>query len=386
MSRSARLGVFIFTALLILSAAIFLIGDKQFLFSRTYQLKADFGTVAGLQKGAEIRLGGVRKGTVSEIRMPRRPGEKLTVVMEVEKSTQDVIKKDSVASIDTEGLLGNKFVSISFGSEGAEAVKNGDTIETQIPLDLSDLIKKTGAIMDTTSAALKNVDQATGDLKNITSKINRGEGTVGALINDKTIYNQVSAAAADARETISQAKVGATAFQENMQALQGNFFLRGFFKKRGYKSSADLTKNEIAKLPASQALKSFNFDAMNIFDKPDTAKLKNPKALQPVGKFLETNPHGLVVVRASAGLTGDKQENLVLTQARAMVVREYLAENFKLDDSRIKTKGLGETPGGQSGQLEILVYPGSSEAVVASAPNRLAATDPESVKKPKKKS
>src|SRR5688572_23211206 len=206
MSRSARLGMFIFAALLILSAAIFLIGDKQFLFSRTYQLKADFETVSGLQDGAEIRLGGVRKGTVEYIQMPRRPGEKLTVVMNVEKSTQDVIKKDSVVSIDTEGLLGNKYISISFGSEGAERVKNGDTLRTQPPLDLADLIKKTGEIMDTTSAALKNVDGATADLKNITSKINRGEGTVGALINDKTIYNQVSAAATDARETIAQAK------------------------------------------------------------------------------------------------------------------------------------------------------------------------------------
>jgi outer membrane protein OmpA-like peptidoglycan-associated protein len=221
--------------------------------------------------------------------------------------------------------------------------------------------------MDTTSTAMKNVDVATAELKGITGKINRGEGTVGALINDKTVYDQMSAATADARETIAQAKIGATAFQENMQALKGNFFLRGFFKRRGYKDSSDLTKFEIAKLPASQPSKRFSFDATNIFAKPDTAKLKNQKALQQVGQFLETNPHGLVVVRASAGLSGDKEENLVLTQARAMVVREYLAENFKLDDSRIKTKGLGETPGGQSGQLEILVYPATSDTRAASA-------------------
>src|SRR5687768_1322298 len=261
MSRSARLGAFIVAALLILSAAIFLIGDKQFLFSRTYQLKSDFETVSGLQNGAEIRLGGVRKGTVNHIRMPNRPGQQLTVVMDVEKSTQDVIKKDSVASIETEGLLGNKYVSISFGSEGAGPIKNGDMLQSRPPLDLSDLIKKTGEIMDTTSAALKNVDLATAELKGITTKINRGEGTVGALINDKTVYNQMTAAAADARETIAQAKVGATAFQENMEALKGNFFLRGFFKRRGYKDSSDLTKFEIAKLPATQAVKSFNFDA-----------------------------------------------------------------------------------------------------------------------------
>jgi phospholipid/cholesterol/gamma-HCH transport system substrate-binding protein len=363
MSRVARLGLFIFGALLLLAIAVFIVGDKQFLFSPTYRLNAPFDNVSGLHNGAEVRVGGVRKGTVDQIQMPRRPGERVTVVMDLESSTREVIKKDSVASIETEGLLGSKYVAVSFGSDEAEAVHDGETIRSEPPLDLSDLIKKTNDIMDTTSSAMKNVDEATADLKSITSKINRGEGTIGALINDKRIYKQVNTATADVRDTAAEAKIGATAFQENMQALKQNWFFRGFFNKRGYQDSTELTKDEVTEVPQGPYLRKFIYPAKEIFDKPDTAKLKNEKSLKQAGEFLERNKFGLAVVAAYTGAKGDKHENLVLTQARAMVVRQYLTDNFKLDDSRLKTKGWGEDERaevGKASRVEITVYPEGS--------------------------
>src|SRR5436309_5832342 len=97
-----RLGAFIVGTLLILATGVFLIGDKQFLFSRTYRLKSSFTTVAGLNGGAEVRVGGIHKGTVKQIQLPTRPDEGMTVVMDMERSTRKVLKKDSVASIQTE--------------------------------------------------------------------------------------------------------------------------------------------------------------------------------------------------------------------------------------------------------------------------------------------
>jgi len=359
MSRIARLGLAIFSALIMLFAGIFLIGDKQFLFSTTYTLKSEFDSVAGLVNGAEVRVGGLRKGTVEDIRLPRQLGEKMVVAMRLDRSTRDFIKKDSTAAIETEGLVGNKFVSISFGSNGAPAVKNGDTISSQPPVDLTDLIRKTNNIMDSTNVALKNVDAATGDLKSITSKINRGEGTIGALINDRRVYEQVAATTQDVQKTVEEAKVGMTAFQENMQALKRNWFFRGFFNNRGYTDSAELVKHEIPKIPEGTMLRKFIFNAKDIFSKPDTAKLKKEKSLNQVGQFLEQNPFGLAVVTAYAGLAGDQEDNLVLTQARAMVVREFLVENFKIDDTKVKTKGMGEdaeTKMGKPSRVEIIVY------------------------------
>ncbi|MBI3950663.1 MAG: MCE family protein [Acidobacteria bacterium] len=359
MSRLARLGLFIFGALVILSAAIFLIGERQFLFSRTYRLLAPFDNVAGLNNGADVRLGGVRVGTVDHIRMPQHPEEKVMVVIELENSTRQVIKKDSIASIETEGLLGNKYVSVSFGSAQAAPVQDGDTIQGRPPVDLSELVKKANAIMDTADAALKNVDAATANLNSITAKVDRGEGTIGALINDRQVYNQINATTADVRETVAKAKHGVTALDENMQALKRNWFFRGFFKDRGYWDSTELTKYEIDKLPNRPVLKKFVYNAKDVFEKPDSANLKNEKSLNQAGKFIEQTPMGLAVVAAYSDLTGEKDKNLMLTQARAMVVRKYLAEKFRIDDTRVKTKGMGEvapTDGGQASRVEIIVY------------------------------
>ncbi len=364
MSRGLRLGFFIFFAMVFFFAGIFLIGENQLLFSPSFRLKASFNNVAGLLVGAEVRVGGVRNGTVDRIDMPGQPGDKVIVVMNVESSTRRIIKKDSVASIETEGLLGNKYVAISFGSKEGEPVRDGDTIEGQPALDLSDIIKKTNEIADSTRNTMRNLEGATADLSSITSRINRGEGTIGALVNDKTVYKQFRATASGMRDTVEQAKIGVTAFQEDMQALKHNFFFRGFFKNRGYQDSTELTKNEIARLPESTPLKRFIFVARDLFDKPDTAKLKGMQSLNQVGEFLEQSSFGLAVVVASTGLKGKKSENLVLSKGRATVVRDYLARNYKFDDTRLKTKGMGEDSAadGGAGSLEILVYP--EQAVV----------------------
>ena len=304
MSRAFRLGVFIVLTLLILATGIFLIGNKEFLFSSTYRLKADFQNVAGLNDGADVRVGGIHEGTVNRIELPSRPDGKVTVVMKLRNSTRNIIRKDSVASLKTEGLLGNKYVEISFGSDKAEGVGDGDAIRSESTRDISE---------------------------------------------------QASAVTAEAKASV-------VAFHDDMEALKQNFLLRGFFKKRGYNDASELTKHAISKLPAEPRIKEFDYDARKIFDKPDSANLKNKKALSEAGKFLEGNKFGLAVV-ASNETVGDTEKDRVLTQARAKVVRDYLAQNFKLDDTRIKTIGLGKSKeAGDSSKVQILVYPVRSAA------------------------
>src|SRR5215468_6394975 len=265
MSRTFRLGVFIVSALLIFAAGVFWIEEKRFLFASTYRLNAEFQNVAGLNGGAEVRVGGIHEGAVTQIQLPVRPNEKVRVIMELANGTRGVVKSDSVATIRSEGLVGDKFVEISFGSEQAPKVTDGDTIRGEPPLQISDLLNKTNEVLNSTKGALQNVNQTADNLKSITAKIDQGQGTIGALINNKKIYQNVNA--------------GATAFQENMEALKHNFFLRGFFKERGYESAADLKKNEILHLPDKPVAKQFSYEAKKIYDKPDTAKLKDAKTL-----------------------------------------------------------------------------------------------------------
>lgn len=387
MSRTARLGAFIFAALLIFAAMIFLIGERQFLFSRTYQLKAPFENVAGLEEGAPVRAGGLRVGTVKDIRLPQQPGEKITVEMELEQSTQAVIKKDSVAEIETEGLLGSKYLAISFGSAQAEALRDGDLIQSRPPLDYADIARKASATIDTAKEAIDsakaaidsshiaigNVNEATDDMKSITSKVNNGQGTIGALINDREAYQNLNDTTASLRETVAQAKVGVVSFQENMEALKHNFFFKGFFKDRGYFDSSELTKYAVEKLPDGTPSKKFALTGKDLFDKPDSAKLDKEKLLNEVGKYLESNSFGLAVIAVHTGPTGTKEDNLTLSRARAMVVRQYLLEKFNVDEGRIRTLGLGESAefgAGQEGRVEILVYANDVRGRVAEATNK----------------
>src|SRR6202171_2886937 len=366
MSRAARLGAFIIATLPILAAGIFLIGSKQYLFSSTYRLKAQFATVVGLDPGAEVRIGGVHGGTVRGIELPRNPAGKITVLMDLQRSTHDIIKQDSVAAIETEGLLGNEYVSISFGSAQALNVKDDDTIGSEPPLVIADLMKKADSILDTSQQALSNVTVVTANLSSISAKINQGQGTVGALVNDKKIYTQLDQTSVGLRDTVNHAQAGVTAFQENMEAMKQNFLVRGFFKKRGYENSADLEKNEIPKLPETAPLKTFTFDSKQLFEKLDTAKPKNQKSLRAAGQFLTDTEFGVAVVVVSTGSTGDTQKDLVLTQARAMVVRDYLVGNFSFDDSQLTTLGLGKgkspNPDSSWGTVEIIIYPVDTEA------------------------
>jgi outer membrane protein OmpA-like peptidoglycan-associated protein len=146
-----------------------------------------------------------------------------------------------------------------------------------------------------------------------------------------------------------------------MEALKQNFLLRGYFKKRGYEDSADLGKNEIANLPEVSPLKTFTYEPQRLFDKIDTAKLKNQNSLGAAGRFLAGNEFGIAVVVVSTGRTGEAQKDLVLTQARAVVVRAYLVGNFGFDDAQLKTLGMGKKIGANAdstwGAVQIIVYP-----------------------------
>jgi phospholipid/cholesterol/gamma-HCH transport system substrate-binding protein len=365
MSRLARLGAFIVATLAVLAAGVFVIGSHEYLFRSTYQLKTQFDNVAGLAVGADVQVGGVHSGTVHNIELPHKPGDRIIVTMDLDRSTLEIIKRDSIASIETEGMLGNQFVAISFGSPGQAEVINGETIQSEQPLLMADLLKKTNGILDSSQEAIQNATLATAHLNSVSAKIDSGQGTVGSLVNDKQLYNNLEQTTATLQGTMLQAQAGVTDFQENMEALKHNFFLSGYFKKRGYEDSADLAANKIAGLPQATPEKTFTYAARQLFDGRDSAKMKGQKTLKDAGDFLAQTQFGVAVVAVSTGMDGDTQKDLLLTEARAMVVREYLVENFGFDDSQLKTLGMGKTTGASLeadwGSIQILIYPAGTE-------------------------
>ena len=342
MSRTFRLGLFVIVALLLAATGIFLIGNRRFMFSRSYHITTQVETVSGLMDGAEVRVGGMSHGTVSKIDLPAQPGGLMTVHMKMDRSTREVVRADSMASIEADGMFGDKHVEITFGSPDAARIEDNADIASAKAPDFADLTKSAGA-------AMEDMQAVAAQLKDIGAKISAGQGTVGALVNDKALYNQL-------QQTTIQAQAAATGFKENMDALRHNFLLRGFFSKRGYDDPARLTADEIDRLPAGSPARQFSFDANKLFDS-ESAKLKQTKPLDEAGRALESEPFGLAVVVARNTMKGDSDAVKTLTQARAMNVRDYLVEHFRMDDTRLKTRGAGKDPDSKDGdRLEILIY------------------------------
>ena len=361
MSRTARLGAFIAGTLAILAIGIFIIGSKKYLFTSTYELKTSFKSVAGLAKGADILVGGVHSGTVKDIELPHQSTGQVTVVLEMGQSTHEIIRQDSIASIQTEGLLGNQYIAVSFGSANKPEVKSGDTIGSVPPLEMSALLDKANGLLSQGQQAMNDINQVASHLNSVTAKIDAGNGTVGALVNDKALYNNLNETASTARSTVATAQAGISDFQDNMQALKHNFLLRGYFKNRGYEDTSDLGKDEIESAPQAATIKDFTYQAKDLFDKQDSAKLKGQKALKSAGEYLAGNDFGVAVIEASTGTSGSSDTDHTLAQARALVVRDYIVQHFGFDDTKLKTIPLGkqtsETSKDNWGLVKVLIYP-----------------------------
>jgi phospholipid/cholesterol/gamma-HCH transport system substrate-binding protein len=179
---------------------IFAVSQKQGLLKERYELQVYMSRVNGLQIGAPVRLNGVRVGSVTGVAFSEEPGhDNIKVSLEVQKSVQDKIRANSEAYIGTLGLLGDKFVSITIGTPDFAVLHYGDELIGSDPVDVEKLI-------DESVGTLGELKKATIQLKEISQKINRGEGTVGLLVNDEDLYKNLNSAMkliADLQESLS---------------------------------------------------------------------------------------------------------------------------------------------------------------------------------------
>lgn len=175
-SNKVRLGIFISVGIAVFIAAIYFIGERQQLFRSTFRLSGVFKDVAGLQAGNNVRLSGINVGTVDNITIISDTSVRVEIL--IDESTRKFIKKDAIASIGSEGLMGNKTLIINPGTGGKKKIENNDIIQTSPPLDMDDILQSLKTTMDHTT-------NITGDLAEITNNIASGKGTIGKLIMDK---------------------------------------------------------------------------------------------------------------------------------------------------------------------------------------------------------
>jgi phospholipid/cholesterol/gamma-HCH transport system substrate-binding protein len=179
---AVRLGAFVVLGLALLVIAIFMLGQKNSLFSSTFNVKAYFNDVQGIQSGATVRLSGINVGSVNKIAIVNDASGRVEVSMNLQTDIQRFIRTDTKATIETEGLVGNKVIVLKIGTSSAEQVRDGGYIQSEEPIGFSAIIAETEGTMQYTKAM-------TRDLADILGRVNSGEGSIGKLLKDEDLYN-----------------------------------------------------------------------------------------------------------------------------------------------------------------------------------------------------
>jgi len=232
-ANNVIVGVLVTVGFFVLLFVLFNVGGGAGLFSSQRVLYGKFLHVKGLHAGSEVSLAGLRIGVVKDIRiLPESPKE-LIVEMRIDRKMMPQVRQDSVASVKTQGVLGDRYIEISIGSPESPPVEAGSTLPTDEPEDLftkggslveevkryfdkggnmdklmKNLTDLSGNLADLTGDVKKSrgllhemiygtsgqkVADASSQLAGILRKVNEGDGTLGALINDPTVYEDLKA-------------------------------------------------------------------------------------------------------------------------------------------------------------------------------------------------
>jgi phospholipid/cholesterol/gamma-HCH transport system substrate-binding protein len=202
-SQKLRLGLFVIIGLSLFILAVYFIGDKQQMFGKTNQLSAVFNNVSGLQLGNNVRYSGINVGTVSSITMINDTAIKVDML--IDKTIFPHIRKNAIATIGSDGLVGNMIINIIPGKEKATSISPGDEIRTLSRIRTDDMLNTLGKTN-------KNAALLTSDLLKITNEINQGTGTVGLLIKDSNLAN-------DLKETVHYLKITGQGSSESITKI-----------------------------------------------------------------------------------------------------------------------------------------------------------------------
>jgi phospholipid/cholesterol/gamma-HCH transport system substrate-binding protein len=211
-----RVGAFVLASLLVFAGLVYMLGRSAGLFERQYRLVAGFSGIGGLIPGATVRLAGVPVGHVGEIRLPEAGGAKVRVELLIARRVQDRIRADSLARIETLGLLGDKIIDITLGSPGAAILQEDAELQTEEPFDtarltqqgaelLRNLVELSTELRTTlsriaASPAGADLAETARALRSLATEIEQGQGALHRLVYDRALGTALSDAGATLRQ------------------------------------------------------------------------------------------------------------------------------------------------------------------------------------------
>ena len=209
--QNLKLGLLIVAGLIIFTLGVFFIGNKQNLFGDSIMLSSVFKNVNGLQLGNNVRYSGVNVGTVKDIKFLNDTA--ICVDMLIDRESGKLIKHSSLATINSDGLVGSMVLNILPNSEvSARPIKEGDTLESLSQVATADML-------NTLNQTNENAALLTADLLKITNSINAGEGVLGDLLKNETLAKNIQESAANLNETTNSARAGINKLNQILNAV-----------------------------------------------------------------------------------------------------------------------------------------------------------------------
>lgn len=244
-----KLGMFVIIGLVLFMITIYFIGKNRNLFVSTFQLKSHFKNVSGLKVGNNVRFSGINVGTVNQIEFVSDTS--VVVNFLVKKEVQKFIKTDAMTSIGSDGLMGDKVLTISPGGASTQIVKDNANIASTNAVEMEDLMKGVKITID-------NAGIITDQLAEFTYKMNNGNGALSKLMSDEGFADDVDA-------TMSNIKKASKGLNENMEAAKDNFLLRGYFNKK--KKAEEKKQKELIEQKEKAAKKQEKLEEKEASDK-----------------------------------------------------------------------------------------------------------------------
>jgi len=218
-SQKVRLGLFVIISTILFVVAVYLIGQRQNMFQKTFTISAYFQNVNGLQKGNNVRYSGINIGTVKGINMVN--DSTIKVDMTIEEGILAHIKKNAIATIGSDGLVGNMIINIVPGQGVDDVINDGDIIQSYSKIGADD-------ILSTLSVSSENAAILTSDLIKITNSMIKGKGTLALLLNDTIMSKELAqsvknlkSASREATKTISEVHQIVSSLRTNDETVLG---------------------------------------------------------------------------------------------------------------------------------------------------------------------
>ena len=207
----AAVAAFVILGLILFGVGLFLIGDRHKAFSHQMTLYTDLANVNGLIPGAHVRVSGYDAGQITHIDIPNQPSGKFRLRLHIDDKLKPLIRADSLVTVETDGLVGDKFLLVHSGTDNASPVGDGSTLPGKEPVELSAIMQKVSGTIDQANTTIGDVrGRLDGTLDAITHTVNNtnglvtgireGHGPVGALLTDQQITNDLKGTMANTRQ------------------------------------------------------------------------------------------------------------------------------------------------------------------------------------------